>query len=1157
MDAKHVWGVIAFAAVTVSAGAAGISYVEAPKIEVPRLESVAGGLDVRFLTGDRVLLSGGFAWVNAAAHSGLVRLNAGGSVDPAYRAEVLPGPEYFGARSFVAQSDGTVYLLAEHSSGQRDRLWRLRPDGSRDSGYEQRAAWATALPELGDPYLTAIATGAGGRMLVWGSFGRFGGVEARDVALVNADGSVNPSFSWRLPIALRTALPLADGRWIVLGALEFGVPAPGVPENTVPRDVPRVVIVRVSADGSLDPTFRTSVFAHSLSSGPHALALDDRGRIVFAETASLSPRYRLRLGRLLTDGRRDGSFAPTLPDLADPALPYAALESPGAEPAGGAESLIYTPPTVRRIVAAGNGAVMCFADWEDRARRGVVGVADDGDFDARIVPYKGAGFVRWLRRDSAGRWWGEFATLNAAPPVVGLARLSGDGLLDPTFTVKATALGHLSEVVALPDGAVAVRGWFDLAGGKANPGLVILESDGRIRDNRAPGSLPWGRAEIVAALGDGSILAQEERRFIIASTDAIGTLAGTPAVRLGRLFPNGSWQTLVSGEPEYFFAANGWLDADGRVVVHVPGDAIASEGANRSDLWRFFSDGSRDTTYRAVDERGVAIALGTAAPTDDGRGAWATSRDSKLLRLDSSGRLTKTIPLRPSYGIATIAATPGWAVIGGNFQRINEIPSPGFARVLDDGRVDDTWGGWLRPGSTVYVARTLGNGLISAVGFLKTPLGDRSALLFRPDGLPLLDQPEFAFGGAVSALRLVSPAGDWIAQLERNDSATGGAVKRWRSVAAPEVHIVPSKTGARPGEEITLDLDWAGLLPLGIVWFRDGVALDPQPGFRFKFVVRAEDDGAVFSAFVLLEGGGGYFTLAWRLDVSGRHVRLSNASIRALAGPGDDRLILGAVFEGSNAGRILTRALGPALGELGISGHAGPLTSALLRPGGNVFAPPEDYRLARDLSGVSHPDVIAAARAMGAHHPDFNRASGNDQMIYENVAGGAYHFHVTPQLATSAGIVLAELFALDRSGGIARPGVGVRNFSGRAPLRPGDGVLIGGFVVEGDRPMRLLLRGVGPGLTGYGVLNAAANPQLAIHAGAAVLESNDDWSAIVANRDAVEAAQAATGAFALTRDSRDAAIVAELAPGVYTVVVRSDEPADVGRVALVEIYALD
>ena len=215
--------------------------------------------------------------------------------------------------------------------------------------------------------------------------------------------------------------------------------------------------------------------------------------------------------------------------------------------------------------------------------------------------------------------------------------------------------------------------------------LVILESNGRIRDNRAPGALPWNRAEIVAVLGDGSLLAQGEQRLIAYSTASIGTLAGTTPVRLGRLFPNGSWQTLVAGEPEYFSAANGWLDADGRVVVHVPGDATTSESPNRSDLWRFFSDGSRDTTYRAVDERGAAIALGTAAPSDDGRGAWATSRANKLLRLDSSGRLTKTLPPRVTGGIATIAATPGGAVIGGSFQRINEIPRPGFARVLDDG----------------------------------------------------------------------------------------------------------------------------------------------------------------------------------------------------------------------------------------------------------------------------------------------------------------------------------------------------------------------------------------------------------------------------------------------------------------------------------------
>ena len=161
-----------------------------------------------------------------------------------------------------------------------------------------------------------------------------------------------------------------------------------------------------------------------------------------------------------------------------------------------------------------------------------------------------------------------------------------------------------------------------------------------------------------------------------------------------------------------------------------------------------------------------------------------------------------------------------------------------------------------------------------------------------------------------------------------------------------------------------------------------------------------------------------------------------------------------------------------------------------------------------------------------------------------------------PNFPENNGVVLAEIFTMDNSD--RQPhGPWLHNLSGRAPLRTGDGVLIGGFVIEGDQPQRVLLRGVGPGLVDYGVGDAAHNPLLELHQGLPTIAANDDWSSTGANRDAVEAAQRETGAFPLVRGSTDAALVADLSPGIYTVIVRSDDPADVDRIALVEVYALD
>jgi len=54
--------------------------------------------------------------------------------------------------------------------------------------------------------------------------------------------------------------------------------------------------------------------------------------------------------------------------------------------------------------------------------------------------------------------------------------------------------------------------------------------------------------------------------------------------------------------------------------------------------------------------------------------------------------------------------------------------------------------------------------------------------------------------------------------------------------------------------------------------------------------------------------------------------------------------------------------------------------------------------------------------------------------------------------------------------------------------------MIGGFIVQGTQPKRVIVRAIGPELIQYGVPNALANPTLELHDGAgALIASNDNW----------------------------------------------------------------
>src|SRR6476620_10865512 len=68
------------------------------------------------------------------------------------------------------------------------------------------------------------------------------------------------------------------------------------------------------------------------------------------------------------------------------------------------------------------------------------------------------------------------------------------------------------------------------------------------------------------------------------------------------------------------------------------------------------------------------------------------------------------------------------------------------------------------------------------------------------------------------------------------------------------------------------------------------------------------------------------------------------------------------------------------------------------------------------------------------------------------------------------------------------------NISTRAFVETGDNVVIGGFIVQGTQPKRVIVRAIGPELTQYGVSNVLANPTLELHEGTgALIASNDNW----------------------------------------------------------------
>ena len=128
------------------------------------------------------------------------------------------------------------------------------------------------------------------------------------------------------------------------------------------------------------------------------------------------------------------------------------------------------------------------------------------------------------------------------------------------------------------------------------------------------------------------------------------------------------------------------------------------------------------------------------------------------------------------------------------------------------------------------------------------------------------------------------------------------------------------------------------------------------------------------------------------------------------------------------------------------------------------------------------------------------------------------------------------------------------NVSTRAYIGTGDDVLIGGFVIDGAQPKRVLIRGIGPALANYGVTDALADPVLRLYANGSVVAENDNWSN-QSNAGDVAAAATQTGAFSFASGSADAALLVTLQPGAYSGVVSGKNGA--GGSGMVEVYDVD
>lgn len=119
------------------------------------------------------------------------------------------------------------------------------------------------------------------------------------------------------------------------------------------------------------------------------------------------------------------------------------------------------------------------------------------------------------------------------------------------------------------------------------------------------------------------------------------------------------------------------------------------------------------------------------------------------------------------------------------------------------------------------------------------------------------------------------------------------------------------------------------------------------------------------------------------------------------------------------------------------------------------------------------------------------------------------------------------------------------NISTRMRVLTDDKVLIGGFIITGSEPKKVIIRGIGPSLVNVGLQGVMADPTLELHQGNSTLATNDNWKE---HQTEVEATTIPPS------HDLESAIVTTLSPGAYTAILADKNNAP--GIGVVEVYDL-
>jgi uncharacterized delta-60 repeat protein len=1083
-----------------------------------------------------------FKWVSAAALSICVSL--GGQ---ARGQSALDG--------FNPNANGPVWVVAAQPDGKilvggdftalapgggpavtRNRIARINPDGTLDPTFDPNA----------DGTVYSIAVQADGQVLVGGSFSSIGGQLRTGMARLHGTTGLSDSFDPRANVngTVFSIAIQADGRILAGG---FFNSIGGQPRNHIARLDPTSGL----AD-SFDPNANHTV---------RSIVIQADGRIlVGGEFENIGGQTRNHIARLDAATGAADSFNPN----ANGNVWSIALQADGKILAGGLFDSIGGQPrnNIARLHSAtgladsfgpnANGMVLSIAVQADgRILAGgtfnsIGGQARAGL--ARLDPATGStdsfdptlnGMVASIAVQSDGKILagGQFAGPAGGPTRNNIARLERDGRLDQTIGDVVPGAHQVSAIAVQPDGKILIGGSFQTVAGATRNRIARLNADGTLDTDFNPNaSNVNGFAEVT------SIVVQADGRILVGGYfDNIG---GQPRNHIARLDPVTGLADSFNPSPTGTNASvrSIVVQADGKILV---GGGFTSIGGElRNNIARL------DPATGAADSfnPGAVGDVKSIAVQGDGKilvGGYFTNLGGQprnyIGRLDPTTGLADSFDPNASFAVWAITLqADGKILVGGAFSsiggqtrsRIARLdPATGLAdsfnpstngtvvfamAVQADGKIFvggdfDLIGGQPRRG----IARVdPANGAVDS--FDSHTAGTVNSITLQPDGKILIGGSLYTVGGFCGSGPGSCVQGEPRGAFARLTSDSAAL----QTLVATRRTITWTRSGSGPHftrvtfERSTDNVNYTSLgngTPTGETWTLAGLSL--PLGQNVYIRARGFYPGGMSSSSESITES------VWNVFLT---PTFGNISTRARVEKGDNAMIGGFIITGTQPKTVIVRGIGPSL----------PVPAALADPvievhgsAGELLGSNDNWR-----SDPNQQHVIDSGLAP-AHE--------SESALWGIINPGAYTV-VLRDKNEGAGIGVFEAYDLDQTADSQLANVSTRGF-----VQTGDNILIGGVIVLGQNPRRVIVRAIGPSLPINGRLE---DPILELHDGnGGLIVTNDNW------RTDQEAEIIATTIS--PTHNLESAIVRNLAPGNYTAVVRGVN--DTKGIAVVEAYGLD